>query len=546
MRLLAGLILLLLALVPARAEETPDAALAALLAAARAEAEQAATRGCATPDRLIRILCEGRIRIGVREDYPLFGTREGGERAGYDIDVGEAVARSLGVAPVFSRVTPATRIALLIEDRIDLVLATMGHNTQRDGQVRFIRPHYYQSETALVGRRGQPLADLAALAGRTVCVTIGNGSNAQIVSLGARLMLFDEPDDLIDNLRRESCDLAAQDDSFFAWHFTDPAFAAQNEQKLGFARVPWGMAVAPTGTARLARALELVSQVMHRDGVFLALARANRIRTPFLEHQQEVWRRADCNAAAGVTHHACVLPALNAALPPTGFAGSVTQAERWIVETTGVQVSLAMLKTQPAWDLFRAGVANSLVLVLGALAATLLFALPFGAMLGGGHVLLRAPALALVAVMQSSPVVLTLVIAAAIAQTAVGYSTASVIGAAIVALGLTNGAYAGQAIGEAMRAQRAAGAPPDFGRAVALSATQIMSFLINAAKGTPIASFIGAPEVLGTLTDITSFASGRGTTYTLVLVFYVLVVVAVVWLCGRLRRVLERRLAGPA
>ena len=68
-----------------------------------------------------------------------------------------------------------------------------------------------------------------------------------------------------------------------------------------------------------------------------------------------------------------------------------------------------------------------------------------------------------------------------------------------------------------------------------------MSFLINAAKGTPIASFIGAPELLSALTDITSFASGRATTYSLVLVFYIVVVVVVVWLCGKLRAFLERR-----
>ena len=51
-----------------------------------------------------------------------------------------------------------------------------------------------------------------------------------------------------------------------------------------------------------------------------------------------------------------------------------------------------------------------------------------------------------------------------------------------------------------------------------------MAFLINAAKGTPIASFIGAPELLSALTDITSFSSGRATTYSLLLVFYIVVV----------------------
>ena len=72
------------------------------------------------------------------------------------------------------------------------------------------------------------------------------------------------------------------------------------------------------------------------------------------------------------------------------------------------------------------------------------------------------------------------------------------------------------------------------------SATQIVAFLINAAKGTPIASFIGAPELLSALTDITSFSSGRVTTYSLLLVFYTAVVMGVVWLCSRFRRFLER------
>jgi ABC-type amino acid transport system permease subunit len=80
-----------------------------------------------------------------------------------------------------------------------------------------------------------------------------------------------------------------------------------------------------------------------------------------------------------------------------------------------------------------------------------------------------------------------------------------------------------------------------FTRALSRSATQIVAFLVNAAKGTPIASFIGAPELLSALTDITSFSSGRATTYTLLLIFYTAVVMIVVWLCGRLRLFLERR-----
>ncbi|MCC8431656.1 transporter substrate-binding domain-containing protein [Reyranella aquatilis] len=538
--------LLALATLPSHAE-TPDAALVKLLDEAKAAA--AVPGACAQPglDRLVRIFCEGKIRVGVREYYPLFGTREGCVRSGYDVDVARRLAKHLGVEPVFTRVNAATRIPLLADDKIDLTIATMGHNAQRDGQVRFIRPHYFQSETIIVGPKGLTIRDWPDVASRTICVTVGNGSNAQIVSHNARLMLFDEAGVLPDKLRDETCTLAAQDDSFFDYYFTDPAFAGSYDRKFGFAQLPWGMAVALAGSDKLARALDLTSQIFHRDGVFLDIAKENRIGLGFLERQRAVWNRPECNTATGAENPACVLPPLSAVLEPTPIAAQVAAFEGWIEKHTGIALQLPMFKTMPAWLLFKAGIVNSLILVAGALVATLLFSLVLGAMQSSRSFLLRWPARALTVVLQSSPVVLTLVISAAVALALFPYSSAVAIGAAIVALGLMNGANAGQAIAEAMhtlRTERGGPAVPTadlYGRAVSRSATQIVSFLINAAKGTPIASFIGAPELLSALTDITSFASGRASTYSLLLVFYVCVVIVVVWLCGKLRIWLERR-----
>ena len=527
--------------------ESPDAALAGLLEQARHEA--AAPGACGQPglDRLVRIYCDRKLRAGVREHYPLFGTREGQTRAGYDVDVARAVAGNLGVEPVFTRVNAATRIPLLAEDKIDLVIATMGHNAQRDGQVRFIRPHYYQSETIIVGPKAVPVRDWRDVAGRTVCVTIGNNSNAQIVAHNARLMLFDEAGLLPDKLKDDTCTLAAQDDSFFDYYFTEPGFADRFNRKFGFAQLPWGMAVALSGSDRLARALDLMSQIFHRDGVFLAIAKENSIGTGFLERQRQVWSSAACNTTNGTSDPACVLPALNTSLEPTRYADRVAEFERWVEARTGVALQLPMFKTMPAWLLFKAGIVNSLVLVAGALVATLAFALVLGAVQSSRSAMIRWPARGLVVVLQSSPVVLTLVIAAAVAQAIFAYSSAVAIGAAVVALGLMNGSNAGQAIAEAMqslRTERGSASIPTrelLSRAVSRSATQIVSFLINAAKGTPIASFIGAPELLSALTDITSFASGRASTYSLLLIFYIAVVIVVVWLCGKLRDALERR-----
>ena len=536
----AALGFLVLSLAPLHAE-TPDAALAELLKQARAKMPAA----CAQPDvdRLVKILCAKRIRIGVRDYYPLFAERRGDRREGYEVDVALAIGRMLGVDVDFVRVNAATRIPLLAEDRIDLIIATMGHNTQRDGQVRFIRPHYYRSETVVVGPRELPVASMLDLPGRTVCVTVGNGSNAELVSQGARLMLFDEAGVLPDRLWDQTCSLAAQDDSFFAKYFAEPDFNERYFQKFGFAQVPWGMAVARQGSADLARALDLIVQIFHRYGLFIDIGRLHSIRLGFLQQQQQVWRKPECNTADGSTNSACILPPLDAALKPTSFAPEVTAFERWIDDRTGVELSLPMLKTAPAWSLFRDGVAYSLILIAGALAATLAFAVLLGAGMGSRSLLLRWPTRLIVMTLQSSPIVLTLVIAAAVAHGVFALSTVTVLGAAIVALGLANGSNAGQAIGEAMWSLRAEGAGGAglFGRAIGRAATQIVAFLINASKGTPIASFIGAPELLSSLTDITSFSSGRVTTYTILLIFYTAVVMVVVWLCGRLQRVLEHR-----
>jgi len=536
----------LLAALPLQAAEdrSPDAALARLLQEARA----AAPGACTLPDidGLIRILCSGRIRIGVRNRYPLFGTLGGETRQGYEVDVARAIGRQIGVDVEFVTVNAASRIPMVADGRVDLTIATMGHNTQRDDAVRFIRPHYYQSETTLVAPRDLAVADWQDIPGQTVCVTVGNGSNAELVSHGARLILFDEAVMLPDRLKDQTCTLAAQDDSFFASYLIEPRFADRFTQKFGFAQVPWGMAVAREGSERLARALDLTSQIFHRDGVFLDIARANRVNTGFLEKQNAVWQQPECNTDTGSANPACILPALDTTLQPTSFADHVTAFESGLEAWTGIDLSLPMLKTASAWSLFQNGVVNSLVLIAGALAATLLVGLAFGVALGSRFRLVRWPVRGITIALQSSPIVLTLVIAAAVTRPMFAYSSAVALAAAIAALGLSNGSNAGQAIAEAIvtiRAERGAlrmGGVELFSRALGRSATQIVAFLINAAKGTPIASFIGAPELLSALTDIASFSSGRVTIYSLLLVFYTTVVMLVVWICGKFRSFLER------
>ena len=542
--LLRALIWLLVATIstsPARAEEpeSPDSALIHLLHTVHAEMPVSCSKSGV--DRLLRVLCAGRIRVGERSDYPQFAEFDGTNWRGYEIDLARAIARRLGVGVDFVAVTPANRIALIGADRIDLAIASIGDNTQRDGQAHFARPHYYESETILVGARDLPLSSWPGAEGKTICVTVGNGSNAELWSHGARLMLFGGPDQLLNGLRDGTCSLVAQDNSFFAGFFARSDFAESYTAKLGFAPVPWGMAVALDGTRELGHALALMTQIFHRDGVLLQMAKTNRIAVGFLEQQETVWRRPDCNTAEGSNNPACILPPLNADLQPTALADRVSAVETWLSTVTGLKISLPMLKTVPAWAWLQSGLMNSLILISGALLATLAVALVFGALLGSRAKVVQWPMRMLLIALQSTPPVMALVIAATIANAVGHYSATSLIIAAIAALGLINGANAGQAISEAIITHRVESVSDSlseltiFIRGVERAAKQIEAFLINAVKGTPIASFIGTPELLNALTDISSYSSERATTYWLLLAFYTAIVMVVVWLCAGLR-----------
>jgi hypothetical protein len=525
-RFLAAAVLALLLLAvppPARAATSPDDALQTLL-------DQAAAR-CSAPARdvLAAVVCDKRVRIGAKTDYPQFGFRNNGQWTGFEIDLARALAARFGARAEFVGVTGANRISALAEGRVDLVIATMAHNTQRDPQARFVRPHYYQSETAVVGEKDLPVASMKDIVGRTTCMQVGGYETATFFTNGARVLLFDSPEKLLDGLEAGSCTLVAYDDSFFTRAFQNPAFKARFAQKLGLAPVPWGMATPLAGGADLARALGLALQVFHRDGLMLKFAAENNISTRFLEEQRAVWQRPECDIAAEGANP-CVLPPLKTELAPTAFADQVKAVERFLSGLTDSDMSLPMLATEQAWALLKDGIANTFIILGGAVAATLVFTLGFGWLLSSRSWLACWPARLAVILLQSSPLVLSLVIAIGISNAIAPFSAATAMASAMIVLGLTNGANAGQAVSESMatlRLERPGGDQGLFPLAIGRARKQIEAFVISASKGTPVASFIGAPELVNALTDISSFSSARLTTYLFMIVFYVAMVTAV-------------------
>lgn len=498
--------------------------------------------GCGdASDVLSRVLCTKTLRVGVRTGYPPFAFEDAGVLQGFEIDLARQLAGSLGVEPAFVVVTPANRLAMLGEGRVDLVIATMGHTLQRDREAVFVRPHYYQSQTIVLGRKELEIGGLVKLRGNTVCVTVGNSTNAELSVNGARLKLFDKASSLVDELRLGGCSLVAQDNSFFAPYLQQPAFAAAYDIKFGFAPLPWGGAVAREGGGRLADVLGLSMQQLHISGALQALAKKHGVDSPFLEQQRLLWGSSRCAQISSLTDSACVLPPPDNQLQPTSFAPLVDRLETFIHDATGMKVTLAMFKTWVALDLLFEGVWFSILLVAGAVLATWTLALGFGAGLTSHKSWLRWAMRCVLWPMQSTPLILLMILASVLVGAVGATSPLVALAAAVLVLGLFNGSNAGQAVAEAMLTLREERAPaqPALSAAVYRARAQMVAFMVNATRGSPAASVMGVPELLSAFNDVASFSSERITTYTFLLIFYMLLVAVV----HRLANVWQARLA---
>ena len=92
----------------------------------------------AAADKLDDIKARGRLLVGVTESSPPFSFRDDGKGiVGYDVDLAERVAKSLGVATEKIAIINAERIAALQQDRVDLVAVGMTRSKGRAKDIDF-------------------------------------------------------------------------------------------------------------------------------------------------------------------------------------------------------------------------------------------------------------------------------------------------------------------------------------------------------------------------------------------------------------------------
>nr|WP_315192434.1 ABC transporter substrate-binding protein [uncultured Albidiferax sp.] len=132
-------------------------------------------------DQLDDIKKKGEIVIGVlgTDEPNSFVDPKTREIVGYEVDIGNAIAKKLGVKPVFKQLAVAARIPELQQGRVDILAASLTHNKEREAQVDFSLTTFVTGQKVLV-KTSSGITDLPALGGKKVLTVKGGTQEPNI------------------------------------------------------------------------------------------------------------------------------------------------------------------------------------------------------------------------------------------------------------------------------------------------------------------------------------------------------------------------------
>lgn len=134
----------------------------------------------AAPRTLDQIKAERTLKLGTEAAFPPFNFYEGKVLMGFEVDLGDALGKALGLKVEWV-VQPFDNLLIsLNQGRFDAVVASHAITPARDKAVDFLPPHYC-STVNIVAKAGGPLTQ-KALAGKAVGTQVGT---AQIPVLNA-------------------------------------------------------------------------------------------------------------------------------------------------------------------------------------------------------------------------------------------------------------------------------------------------------------------------------------------------------------------------
>jgi len=130
--------------------------------------------GLARADQLSDIKKKGELIIGVlgTDEPHSFVDPKTREIVGYEVDLGKAIAKQIGVKPVIKQLTVAARVPELQQGRVDILAAALTHTKEREAVIDFSLTTFLTGQKVMV-RKDSGITQVAQLAGKRVTTVKG-------------------------------------------------------------------------------------------------------------------------------------------------------------------------------------------------------------------------------------------------------------------------------------------------------------------------------------------------------------------------------------
>lgn len=221
-----------------------------------------------------------RWKIGVKCDFPPFGyIGANGKKGGYDVDVARRFAQiAFGKSTRVSMecVTTPSRIPALMSKRVDIIISTLTYTLARDQQIDFSIP-YYDATGRLLVRNDTNIANLGALAGKTVVTTRGSIYDSWIRNCfnDTRLLVLDSTTSATLALKDRRADTFMFDDALLLGIAANDSQLKLTSQK--FLNLPWGIGIRQ-GETEMKAWVDAAIRLMKKNDEFATILKKNAPR----------------------------------------------------------------------------------------------------------------------------------------------------------------------------------------------------------------------------------------------------------------------------
>jgi glutamate transport system substrate-binding protein len=229
---------------------------------------------------MAKLASAGTVRVGTKFDQPLFGLKGlDGKPEGFDVEIAKIISAKIGIPAdkiTYTETPSKIREDVLVNNQVDMVVATYTINEARKQKISFAGPYYVAGQDLMVKADNTAITgpDTLKAANARVCSVSGSTPAKEITKYvdQGNIVLFDVYSKCADALRNGQVEAVTTDNVILSGlvSTSQGAFKLVNKP---FTKEPYGIGI-PKGNTALCQFINDTLKGASTDGTYAAAWKA--------------------------------------------------------------------------------------------------------------------------------------------------------------------------------------------------------------------------------------------------------------------------------